>query len=139
MKNLRALLTRVDFATGERAGSIDPRDPKLPCRGWQDTEKGLEIRLVEDDRDLTMFDGVDGVTVLNGKGAINDAVKKHFVKPSSYTISNETIMIKHMEERNISLDVLSSKNGPMNKILKELYEDGIAGITELDNQLYYLR
>ena len=69
---MRALLIEVDFKTGKRAGGVNPRDPKLQCYGWQDTESepGKEIRIVEDDRDLSVYKGVPGVTILNGEKAV---------------------------------------------------------------------
>jgi len=48
---MRALLIEFDLATGKRAGDINPKDPALPCYGWQNLERepAIEIRLVEDE------------------------------------------------------------------------------------------
>lgn len=76
----RALLIEWDPITGKRAGDINPRDPKLQCYGWQnwDREPALELRLVEDDRDLSQYKNVKGVTIIEGVEAINEVIDKHF-------------------------------------------------------------
>jgi len=76
----RALMIEWNASTGERAGGINPRDPKLQCYGWQvmDKEPALELRIVEDDRDLSIYKDVKGVTIIEGAAAINAAIKKHF-------------------------------------------------------------
>ena len=123
---MRALLIKVDFSTGRRAGGINPRDPKLPCHGWQDLDNGLEIRLVEDDRDLSKYADVPGVTVLQGKETINQAIVDNI--PAQYGIKSEAILIAHLKERGVSLDIFASKKET--DIVKQLFSQGFAGITK---------
>jgi len=125
---MRALLIEVNFSTGKRAGNINPRDPKLRCYGWQnlDSDPGLEIRLVEDDRDLSSLAGVAGITILEGKQSINDAIIANI--PAKYAVKDSYLMVEHMKAKGISLDTLASKN--QNQIAEELFAKGVAGITE---------
>ena len=76
---MRALLIEWE-SNGERAGNVDPRDPQLQCYGWQnmDVEPMLELRIVEDDRDLSYLEGAPGVTIIEGKAAINKAIDDNF-------------------------------------------------------------
>ena len=73
----RALLIEFDLTTGKRAGDINPRDSKLQCYGWQnlDSSPAKEIRLIEDDRDISQYEGVKGVTVLTDE-AVDRAIKE---------------------------------------------------------------
>jgi len=94
---MNALLIEFDLKSGRRAGNIDPRDKGLKCYGWQNLDeedinakgyvwksdipagqRALEIRVVEDGRDLSQYEGVPGVTVLRGNAAINDALDRYF-------------------------------------------------------------
>lgn len=69
------LLLQVNFATGERAGRVDPKDRGLRCDpGWQDIDGGVEVRVVVDGRTLDRYRGVDGVEVLEGDDAIQAAI-----------------------------------------------------------------
>jgi len=128
---VRALLIEWDPRTGRRAGGIDPRDPKLPCHGWQnmDVEPAIELRLVEDDRDLSKYAGVEGVTVLEGADAINAAIDKHF--PPRYSIDDPTIYAEHIRKKaaEIDFDNLPDDLGERLKFLKERH--GIKGIREI--------
>ena len=123
---MKALLVKVDFSTGKRAGDISPRDQNLPCHGWQDLDKGLEIRLVEDDRDLSQYEGVEGVTVLDGKEAINQAIQANI--PIQYFVKDKELLLAHMKEKGISLDMLSGRT--LESAAKELFNKGYAGIVE---------
>ncbi|GAH44035.1 unnamed protein product [marine sediment metagenome] len=71
-----ALLIEFDVSTGKRPANIKSNDPGLWCYGWQklDVEPALEIRLIRDDRDISTYEGVQGVTVLRGDAAINSAI-----------------------------------------------------------------
>ncbi|MCL0076488.1 hypothetical protein M1O12_00390 [Dehalococcoidia bacterium] len=130
---MRALLIEVDFETGKRAGGIDPRDPNLRCRGWQnlDSEPGLEIRLVEDDRDLSQYAGVPGVTVLEGKDAINAAIQANF--PPRYDVVDRELLLAHLREKGVSLDIFVGKT--LSDVAEELFRQGFAGIVEVKPQL----
>jgi len=123
---MRALLIEFDLRTGKRAGDINPRDPKLLCHGWQnlDSNPALEIRLVNDDRDLSRYQGIKGVTVLDGKDEINAAIKANL--PTRYEVSDIGLMLEHAKQKNISLDTLAGKS--KKEIAQELFTKGIAGI-----------
>ncbi len=130
---MRALLIEFDLKTGKRAGSINPKDPKLPCHGWQDLERepAIEIRLVEDDRDLSSLEGVGGVTILEGKPAINKAILANI--PTRYAVKDKELLLAHMKEKRISLGTLAGKT--LSEAAKELYDKGLAGIKRTESKL----
>lgn len=130
---MRALLIEFDLKTGKRAGSINPKDPKLPCHGWQDLERepAIEIRLVEDDRDLSSLEGVGGVTILEGKPAINKAILANI--PTRYAVKDKELLLAHMKEKRISLSTLAGKT--LSEAAKELYDKGLAGIKKTESKL----
>ncbi|KKK68091.1 hypothetical protein LCGC14_2947540 [marine sediment metagenome] len=125
---MKALLIEVDFRTGKRAGGINPKDPNLQCYGWQDLESkpGREIRIVEDDRDLSKYKDVPGVTILNGKAAINKAITANI--PAKYGVKDPELLLAHLKEKKISLDTLAGKS--LQDGAKEFYAQGLAGIVE---------
>lgn len=125
---MRALLIEFDLRSGKRAGNISPKDHNLPCHGWQDLERepAIEIRLVEDDRDLSVYEGVAGIVVLEGKDAINEAIQANI--PSRYAIKDKELLVAHLKEKGVSLDTLAGKT--LDKEAKELFAEGLAGITE---------
>jgi hypothetical protein len=122
----RALLIEFDLSTGKRAGDISPKDPKLPCYGWQDldSEPAKELRLVMDDRDLSIYEGVPGVTILDNPGKINQAIRDNF--PARFNVQDSTLMLEHLRQRNISLDDYSGWD--TQAILNDLHGKGIVGI-----------
>lgn len=130
---MRALLIEFDLKTGKRAGNINPKDPKLPCHGWQDLERepAIEIRLVEDDRDLSSLEGVGGVTILEGKPAINKAILANI--PTRYAVKDKELLLAHMKEKRISLGTLAGKT--LSEAAKELYDKGLAGIVKREPRL----
>lgn len=130
---MRALLIEFNLKTGERAGGIDPRDNKLQCYGWQNLEAtpALEIRIVEDDRDLSSYAGIEGVTILEGKAAINDAIQAHI--PTRYSIQDMSLVLEHARQKGLSLDRFVGKN--LNEIAKEAIENRLAGVVEVKPQL----
>ncbi len=123
---MRALLIEFDRRTGKRAGGINPKDPKLQCYGWQNLERepALEIRVVEDDRDLSYLKNIPGITFLEGKDAINAAIDANI--PPLYTIQSEFLMREDMKERGIPVTTFSGMR--MDKIAKEAYKLGLAGV-----------
>lgn len=129
----RALLIEVDFATGKRAGGISPRDPKLFCRGWQDMESkpGKEIRLVLDDRDLSQYQGVDGVTILEGQAVINQAIKDNI--SAKYVVKDKELLMAHLKEKKIPLSRFKGKT--LDTEAKALFAEGLAGIVERKPEL----
>lgn len=132
MGDMRALLIEWEQHTGKRAGGINPKDQNLRCNGWQnmDVEPALEIRLVEDDRDLSKYDTVNGVTVLIGKDAINNMIDAHI--PSIISIQDELIYSEHVKEKikgnSIKIDDLPDDRTERLKILKKTH--GVKGIIE---------
>ena len=131
----RALLIEFDISTGRRAGNINPRDPNLRCRGWQnlDSKPALEIRLVEDDRDLSPLEGMAGVTVLEGRVAINKAIQANI--PIKYGVSDKELLLAHMKEKGISVATLAGKQLGDSGVCKELYNQRLAGITKREIEM----
>lgn len=127
----KALLIEWDPSTGERAGNINPRDPKLHCNGWQnmDVNPAVELRLVNDGRDLSIYDSVDGVTVLTGTDDINAAITANF--PSKIKIDDELIYSEHIKSKRgkINIDELPDDREERLKVLKSVH--GVKGIREI--------
>ena len=86
---MKALLIEWDGATGRRAGNIDMSDPKLQCYGWQNlvARPCLELRVIEDDRDVSQYEGIEGVTILDGDKAIDAAIDKHFPPKPGFSLN----------------------------------------------------
>lgn len=124
---MKALLIEFDVNTGIRAGNIDPNDPKLQCYGWQNLEVSpqIEIRVIEDDRDVSQYEGIKGVSILKDKTQINKAIDEHI--PVRYGIADEVLFIEHLRQRKINLDDIPKKR---QEVLKELLNKGIKGIAE---------
>ena len=129
---MKALLIEWNQNTGKRAGNINPRDPNLRCHGWQnmDVEPAIELRLVEDNRDMSKYEGIDGVTILNGKDEINTAIDDNF--PSKISIEDELIYSEHFKEKikdkKIKIDNLPDDREERLKELK--VKHNIKGIIE---------
>jgi len=124
---VRALLIEFDVNTGKRAGEINPKDPKLQCYGWQDLESvpAREVRVVEDDRDLSQYEGIPGVTILTGEAEINQAIEA--VVPERFSIQEPTLFQEDLRQRGISLaSDYSGRDTPA--ILKDLHTKGVVGI-----------
>lgn len=132
----KALLIEWDLATGERAGGINPRDSKLQCNGWQnmDVKPATELRLVNDDRDLLVYDNIPGVTVIVGTDGINKAITDNF--PSKLTIDDELIYTEHVKnkisKKEIDIETLSDDRSER---LKELKSKGVKGIREVKSAM----
>lgn len=126
---MKALLIEVDFTTGARAGGMihTKNNPNLMCHGWQnlDSEPGLEIRLVMDDN-TKPYENILGVTILNGKAAINAAIDANI--PAKYGVKDPELLLAHLKERGISLDTLAGKT--LDSEAKSLFNQGLAGIKE---------
>jgi len=131
---MRALLIEFDPVTGNRAGGIDPRDRQLLCYGWQNLEviPCLEIRLVlDEERDLSMYKNTKGVTILQGKQAIHDAVQQYM--PVQYSIDSEVLLLEDMKQKNLALDIITGKG--RGEIAREAFKRGLFGVTEHKPQL----
>lgn len=129
----KGLLIEFDLNTGKRAGNISPRDINLPCHGWQDLESNpaREIRLINDDRDISQYKGIQGVRILNGKTEINQTIIE--IVPERYFIQDEIRFSEHLKQRNINLDTYSDKN--QQESLQALYKNGIGGIAKSRRRL----
>lgn len=127
---MNALLIEFDQSTGRRAGDINPRDPALRCNGWQDleSEPAREIRVIEDDRDISQYEGIDGVTVLHGKDEINSAIDN--LNLESHSIDDENLFRESLSQKQVDL---SQYEGWSTKdILKDLRESkGVIGIAKM--------
>lgn len=129
----KALLIEFDLRTGKRAGNINPKDPVFPCHGWQDleSEPAREIRLIEDDRDISQYEEIPGVTILSGESEINQAITN--VVPERYYVQNENLFLEHLKQRNINLDSYTGQT--QQAILQSLSEMGIIGINKIHKRL----
>ena len=125
---MKALLIEVDFSTGKRAGGIKTKNnPNLMCHGWQDLEStpGKEIRIVEDGN-TQPYEGIPGITILNGKKEINAAIDANI--PIKYAVKDKELSLSHLKEKGVSLDTFAGKS--LQDGAKELCEQGLAGIVE---------
>jgi hypothetical protein len=131
--DIQGLLIEWDPVTGKRAGNINPKkDRNLRCNGWQnmDVVPALELRLVEDDRDIS-YEGIEGITVLNGRAEINKAIDENF--PSKIVIEDELLYSEHVKEKirekQIKIDKLPDNQNERLIELKNKY--GVKGIREI--------
>jgi len=126
---MKALLISVNFTTGDRAGGIDPRDANLQSYGWQSPPNrpgpDVEIRVVEDDRDLSEYDDVDGVQVLRGVTEINDAIDKWV--PPSYGIGDREDVREWARRNDVDLDEFPDATYER---AKALFESGADTVTK---------
>ena len=130
---MRALLIEFDINTGARAGGINPRDTHLLCHGWQnlDSVPALEIRLIEDGRKIEQYQGVQGITILEGKEEINAAIEANI--PTKYSIQSELLMIESLKEAGGKLKQFAGKN--TNEIAEQAYKQGLAGVIKHKSKL----
>jgi hypothetical protein len=132
----KALLIEWNPSSGKRAGNINPKDVNLRCNGWQNMNvtPALELRLVEDDRDLSKYKGIEGVTILHGTDQINASIDVNF--PSKIVIEDELMYNEHVKEqigdKKISIFELPNNRNKRLKELKDKY--GIKGIREIKPQ-----
>lgn len=115
------LLIEFNINTGVRAGGINPKDLKLQCYGWQDLEStpAREVRVIEDDRDVSQYDGVAGVTILYGKVAIKQAILS--ICKDRYIVDNEPLFLEHLRQKAVNLDDYAGLEP--REILKDLLEN----------------
>ena len=87
---MKALLIEFDLKSGKRAGNIQPKEDKnLLCYGWQnlDVNPALEIRIINDNRDLSQYENIKGITILHNNDEINNAIKK-YMPPQKRKLEN---------------------------------------------------
>ncbi|MBA7569074.1 hypothetical protein ES708_10811 [subsurface metagenome] len=125
---MKGLLIEFDGGTGIRAGNL-VLDDKLLCHGWQQlaTTPCLEIRVIEDDRDVTQYEGIPGVTILHDDAEIQAAINEH-CKPT-YSLENETLFKIDLEQRGILLPDVPGANS--SEQFQNLKAQGIKGIVEI--------
>jgi len=128
---MKALLIEWEPNTGKRAGGINPKDPNLRCHGWQNMGviPAIELRVIEDDRDMSHYENIQGVTVLIGKDIINEAIEDNF--PSKIKIDDELLYSEHIKSMRGKLDIskLPDDKNERLKLLKSKH--GIKGIREI--------
>ena len=123
---------------GKRAGNINNKDVNLRCNGWQnmDVTPMLELRIVEDNRDLNYLKGISGVTILEGKENINQAIDDNF--PVKYGIQDEFLYQEHFKQKNkkpetvIDIDTLPDNHQARLKVLMDVH--GLKGIVKKERQ-----
>lgn len=129
LKNLKrfvALKIKVDFESGERAGGIDPRDPNLYCLA-QNLEDGYEIRLVLDDRDISVYQGVEGIEIIEGIENIDRAIMEMLPNDEQWHFARDDLLVqtsilaKHQDPN----DPFSIDKIPDDRSIIELREDGV--------------
>ena len=134
---MRALLIEWE-RNGHRAGDINNKDAKLQCHGWQnmDVVPMLELRVVVDNRDLECLRGVPGVTVIEGKDAINQAIDEHF--PPKYHLQDVFLYQEHFKQKGkktgteIDIDTLPDNYQERLKVLKDTH--GLKGIVKKERE-----
>lgn len=134
MTQMKALLIEWDTNTGIRAGNINPRDKKLRCNGWQnmDVIPAIELRIIDDDRDTSVYNELNGVTFITGRSEINNTIDEKF--KSVMKVEDELIYGEHIISKR---DAIDFENLPDNRnarltVLKNLYN--IKGIKEIKHQ-----
>lgn len=122
----KALLIEFDVSTGKRPADIRSNDPGLWCYSWQklDVEPALEIRIIQDDRDIAQYENVPGITILEGDVAINAAIDA--LELERYSIDNEVLFRASMEQKGIDLGVYEGWKPA--DIFKDLYNRKVLGI-----------
>lgn len=93
LKRYVALKIKVDFKSGERAGGINPRDPGLYCLA-QNLEDGWEIRLVLDDRDISVYRDVEGIEVIEGIDNIDNTILSLVSNDEMYLFARDDLLVQ---------------------------------------------
>lgn len=130
-KDYVALEITVNFVTGERPAGINPREDKgLIClSGWQNLDAGVEMRLVIDDRDVSQYEGVPGITVHKGATKINSRVKELF-KPL-IAITDAQLFSQSIIQKGINLKDIDPTLAPEEQ-LRRCREKGALGIRVME-------
>lgn len=122
----RALLIEFDVSTGKRPADIKSNDPGLWCYGWQklDVVPALEIRMIQDDRDVAQYEDVPGVTILEGETAIDIAIDT--LELERYGVDNELLFRMSVEQKGIDLNAY--KGWKSADVLKDLHGKKVLGM-----------
>lgn len=128
---MKALLIEFNINTGERPGGISPKDKNTRCFGWQnlDVTPALEIRLIEDDRDVGQYEGVEGIIILHNNGEIQAAID---ALPTAHSIDNSDLFKISVEQKGINLDTVPGANSK--EQLANLHTQGVKGIARKDRR-----
>jgi len=123
------LKVKVDFATGIRAGGINPRDRGLLCDpSWQNIDEGVELRLVTDERDIEQYRNVEGVTVIEGLDACNAEIEA--IREPLYAVAVPELLNISIQKKNIRIDDIDPALPP-EKQLEILHQKGALGIRKI--------
>lgn len=128
---MQALLIEFNVSTGKRPGGISPKDPHLRCFGWQNLNviPCVEIRLIEDDRDVGQYEGVEGIIILHTNEEIQAAID---ALPVRCSIEDETLFKISIEQRGIQLDDVPGANS--REQLAHLRNQGVKGIVRRERR-----
>lgn len=131
---MKALLIKVEFSSGQRAGGINPRSKKLRCDpSWQDLKGGWEIRCTDDDAEIEKYRGVAGVTVLEDEAAIQ-AQLASFPPKVLYKVISEPLMALSLQQVNPDLSALS-QDATHEETLAFLHAAGVKGIRRITREV----
>lgn len=127
---MKALLIQFDVSRGDRGGrpaGVLSRDPALQCYGWQDLDSTpqTEIRVIEDDRDISQFEGreTEGIKVLYTDEEVQSEIDK---LPARFNVEDSDLFQAHIKQKGVVIDSLNGKT--TQEQLEELYIQGIKGI-----------
>lgn len=126
---MKGLRVSVNFATGERAGGLDPRDRRTRCNPqWQGDDH--EIRVVLDESVLDDLDTSDaGVEILDDEAAVDRAVGE--LGDGDYAIQDTTLVVEHLRQRGKSLDDYVDQDGNVlqgAELARALAADNVTGL-----------
>jgi len=127
---MKGLLIQFDVSRGDRGGrpqGVRAKDPGLQCYGWQDLDSTpqIEIRVIEDDRDISQFEGreAEGVKVLYTDDEIQAEIDK---LPVRHSVDSPELFQADIAQKGLNLDTV--KGNTSGEQLAELHRLGIKGI-----------
>lgn len=124
---MKTVKLKVDFASGKRAGNVDPKSKyNYCCPTWQDLENGYEIRMLPDDEAERIRD-MEGVTVYNNEVEAEKAISRYFPDKVVWKVTNEALLKRSVEQLNIDV-TLVSQDATHEEELEFLYNAGARGI-----------
>ena len=127
---MKAVKLRVDFATGKRAGNVNPKSTNNRCCStWQDLENGFEMRLVPDD-EAEKLRGAEGVTVFDSAEDAEAELAKSFPEKVSWKVTNEALLVYSLQQLKPDLSRLS-RDATADEELEFLHKAGVHGIKKI--------